>query len=496
MAAHYVVLRPNINRKNLARFAMLAAMAASTHYDTVIIGAGMSGLAAGIRLAYYEKKVCVLDRHTMPGGLNSFYRLGRRDFDVGLHAMTNYAPRTVRHAPLNKLLRQLRLDYDELALCPQRESSVKFPGVTLRFSNDFALFASEVGEKFPKQADGFARLVQHIQAYNDVDLNAQPASARTVLIDFITDPLLTDMILCPLMYYGSADVGDMDFSQFVIMFKSIFCEGFSRPRVGVRQVIGTLLKKYKACRGELRMGAGIKRLEVRGDNVTAIELDDGSQLTADTVLSSAGFVETMRLCSDAVNAETTSGAPEPGRMTFMESIAVLDREPASYGHTETIVFFNNSERFDYRPAAELADPRSGVICCPNNFQYEQALPEGIVRVTNIANYGRWRALSEDDYVARKRDWYDRSVAEAVKFVPDFRKFVTFIDTFTPRTIEKFTGHINGAVYGSPRKLRDGRTRVKNLFLCGTDQGFLGNIGAMLSGISMANLHVLQRSGRS
>ena len=469
-------------------------MALSTHYDTVIIGAGMSGLAAGIRLAYYEKKVCVLDRHTMPGGLNSFYRLEGRDFDVGLHAMTNYVPRTVRHAPLNKLLRQLRLDYDEFALCPQLESSVKFPGVTLRFSNDFALFESEVREKFPKQADGFERLVRHIKGYNDTDLNAQAASARVVLKDFITDPLLTDMLLCPLMYYGSADVDDMDWAQFVIMFKSIYCEGFSRPRAGVRQVISALLKKYKACHGELRMGRGVKHMTLSGDSVATIELDNGDELTADTVLSSAGFVETMRLCGH--------GGPhhhdQAGRMTFMESISVLDRQPASFGHTETIVFFNNSERFDYRPAEDLADPRSGVICCPNNFQYDQPPPlgEGIVRVTNIANYEKWCALSKDDYAARKREWYARCAAEAVRFVPDFRPYVKFIDTFTPRTIEKFTGHINGAVYGSPAKFRDGRTRVKNLFLCGTDQGFLGIVGAMLSGISMANLHVLQRSGRT
>jgi phytoene dehydrogenase-like protein len=455
----------------------------------------MSGLAAGIRLAYYEKKVCVLDRHTMPGGLNSFYRLEGRDFDVGLHAMTNYVSRTVRHAPLNKLLRQLRLDYDEFALCPQLESSVKFPGTTLRFSNDFALFETEVREKFPKQGDGFQRLVRHIQGYNDTDLNAQAASARTVLKEFITDPLLTDMLLCPLMYYGSADVDDMDFPQFVIMFKSIYCEGFSRPRAGVRQVISTLLKKYKACRGELRMGRGVKRLTLRDDAVTAIELDNGDELTADTVLSSAGFVETMRLCSAAGDVDNAA-APAPGRMTFMESISVLDRQPASYGHAETIVFFNNSERFDYRPADDLADPRSGVICCPNNFQYDQPLDEGIVRVTNIANYQKWCALSDTDYTTRKREWYTRCVAEAVRFVPDFRPYVKFIDTFTPRTIEKFTGHINGAVYGSPAKFRDGRTRVKNLFLCGTDQGFLGIVGAMLSGISMANLHVLQRSGRT
>ena len=63
--------------------------------------------------------------------------------------------------------------------------------------------------------------------------------------------------------------------------------------------------------------------------------------------------------------------------------------------------------------------------------------------------------------------------------------------FTPLTIERYTGRINGAIYGAPRKHRDGRTRWENLFLCGTDQGFLGITGAMLSGISMANLHMLK-----
>ena len=80
----------------------------------------------------------------------------------------------------------------------------------------------------------------------------------------------------------------------------------------------------------------------------------------------------------------------------------------------------------------------------------------------------------------------------IGFLPDFRDSVVFLDTFTPKTIKKFTGHANGAVYGSPVKIRDGKTPVRNLFICGTDQGFLGIIGATLSGISMANLHVLQK----
>ena len=64
------------------------------------------------------------------------------------------------------------------------------------------------------------------------------------------------------------------------------------------------------------------------------------------------------------------------------------------------------------------------------------------------------------------------------------------DTFTPTTIKRFTGHENGAVYGAPDKRKNGATHLKNLFLCGTDQGFVGIIGAMFSGILVANRHLL------
>src|SRR6478609_2740106 len=118
-------------------------------YDAIIIGAGLSGLAAGIRLAHYEKRVCILERHTTIGGLNSFYRLGGRNYDVGLHAVTNFTPKGAKRGPLARLLRQLRLAWDDMSLSPQVGSRISFPDVTLDFNNDFALLESEIARKFP-----------------------------------------------------------------------------------------------------------------------------------------------------------------------------------------------------------------------------------------------------------------------------------------------------------------------------------------------------------
>ena len=38
----------------------------------------------------FEKKVLLLEKHYVVGGLNSFYAKGSKKFDVGLHALTNY----------------------------------------------------------------------------------------------------------------------------------------------------------------------------------------------------------------------------------------------------------------------------------------------------------------------------------------------------------------------------------------------------------------------
>lgn len=473
----------------------------ASHYDVAIIGAGMSGLAAGIRLAHFGKKVCIFERHNTPGGLNSFYSFDGRKYDVGLHAMTNYVPPGVKGTPLGKLLRQLRIDREEFKLCPQKQSRIAFPGCSLKFTNDFAVLDAEVAERFPRQVDGWRALVKTVRAYDDVSLDAKPASAREIVARHITDPLLTDMLFCPVMYYGSAQEHDMEFGQFVIMFKALYLEGFARPLEGVRVIIRVLLEKFRQAGGERRMKCGVARIIEEQGRAARLILDSGEEVTAGQVISSIGAPETAALCRSGFTPDASGLNPDRqniGRLTFIETITVFNRQPAEWGWgDDTIIFFNDSDRFDYAQAKQQVDLRSGVICLPNNFNYGGAtLPEGILRVTCLANYDRWASLPEETYQADKQRWFAEVTRSARRFLPAVDDAVlsraqVVTDMFTPRTIKKFTGHLNGAIYGAPHKIRNGRTHLSNLYLCGTDQGFLGIVGAMLSGISMANYHVLQ-----
>lgn len=457
-----------------------------SEYDVLIIGAGMSGLAAAIRLSLFDVRVAVLEKHFVPGGLNSYYRRGGFDLDVGLHAMTNWPEGAGRHAPLPKLLRQLRIQADEFDLAPQLGAEIRFPGRTLHFSNDFSLLENEISREFPAQIDGFRKLTETIINLDDTSLQHGFVSARERLTSFITDPVLVDMLLCPLQYYGSANENDMDFSQLAIMFKSIFREGFCRPREGVRRLLSVLTERCDRQGVDIRYRAAVKEILTVDQKATGVRLENGEELQAPLILSSAGAVETWRL----IKGGSVPTSPATGMLSFVEVIACLDQDPAEFGFNPTIVFHNTSDQFTYARPDRLVDTRSAVICCPNHFQFPEPLSGGMLRLTHMADYDSWLALDPQQYKAAKQDLLDRSLDFFAELAPGCGDHIRFIDVFTPLTVERFTGHVRGAVYGSPEKFRDGATPWNGVKLIGTDQGFLGIVGAMLSGISMANLHGL------
>lgn len=457
-------------------------------YDAIIIGAGLSGLAAAIRLSHFGKKTLVLEAHHTPGGLNSYYFRQGKEIDAGLHAMTNFVPAGTRGAPLTKLLRQLRLRHEDLDLVEQSQSSIVFPETKLVFDNSFATLQQQVADKFPQEQDGFAALTAELAELNETSLDARPESARAHIDRHIHDPRLRDMLLCPLMYYGNSAEDDMDWTHFAVMWKSVFGSGFARPRKGMRHILGLLTQKLRENGGELRLGAKVDRLEIGAGDVESVVLASGEELQADLILSSAGWVETLRLCGDDYPEEA-------GQLSFAEMILFLDTPPAELGLKESIVFFSCEEPFTFRCSGGILDDGSGVVCCPENFRYDPPLADHTVRVTMKAGYPAWKRLAPREYAAAKAQAGQIMLSCAAQFMPDIAAHVTFTDLFTPLTIERYTGHVNGAIYGAPHKRRPAHTPYENLFLIGTDQGFLGIVGALLSGITVANLYGLGEESR-
>lgn len=453
-------------------------------WDVIVIGAGMSGLGAGIRIAMSGQKVLILEQHNAIGGLNSFYLKDRIKYDVGLHALTNFVPQGSKGHPLNKLCRQLRIPYETLQLEEQRTSSILFPETELTFNNDFNYFLEQIDKNFPKEVDHFRNLDATIMSFSETELSGPGfISARKELDKYIQNPLLKEMLLLPLFYYGSAHVNDLDWRQFAILYKAIYKEGFARPAGGVRTILKLLRDRLRELGGTLKVKAKVRSLQ-ENDTTVEVKLETGEILRTKQVLSSAGYYETLRL----LRAETPT---QSQLLSFAETITTFDASPAKMNLDKTIVFFNTSPIVDYSPCCDLVDFRSGVLCVPENYGSKCDKPTTTLRTTHLAGYNPWKQLDRETYISQKKRLLQQSRENALKLLKcPSMPAVLAEDMFTPLTIERYTGHSSGAIYGSPQKYRNGNIGYKRVFICGTDQGFLGIVGALLSGISMANYHCL------
>ncbi|MFW2366417.1 MAG: phytoene desaturase family protein [Desulforhopalus sp.] len=457
----------------------------------LVIGGGLSGIAAAIRAARFTPDVLLLEKHTRLGGLNSYFYRNKLLYETGLHAITNYAEPKDKRAPLNRLLRQLKIKRSQLSFCQQYQSEILFHNCeTLTFSNDYQLLESQITSKFPKSADKWRELLLFLEEFNPFSI-VPFRSAKRFLLDRLNDPLLVEMILCPLMYYGSSCEDDMDLNQFAIMFQAIYLEGMFRPQGSIKDFLDLLIAHLRSLGGHIRKNAGVKKIHNSRDCVTAVELESGEVIECDNVVSTIGHLETLNLLDTNQQPQDKSAH----RLGFIENIFQLpDSSTPRLPTDKTIIFYNKGECFAYRQPETFADFASGVNCFPGNFQDFIKPPHREIRSTHLANYGLWRDIEKqrEAYEKEKSRVSGQSLQCLEEVVGEFGSSVTYSNCFTPVTIKRYTSKIDGAIYGSPVKIKDGDIGFSNLYLAGTDQGFLGIIGSMLSGVSIVNQHILNR----
>ncbi len=448
-------------------------------------------MAAAIRVARFNPHVLLLEKHSRLGGLNSYFYRNKRLYETGLHAITNFAGQKDKKAPLNRLLRQLKLQRKDFTFCEQYQSEVIFRGCTsLKFSNDPLLFQSEISSKFPQAGDKLPILLDFI---NDFDpfTPAPFRSAKKFLQEILKDPLLTDMILCPLMFYGSSHEDDMDLSQFAIMFRAIYLEGMFRPQGTIKDFLDLLIAHFLELGGQIKTSCEVKKIIHHKGTAVGVQLIDGEEIECDYLLSTIGRDETMILLGQSPDARMRGLE----RLGFVENIyQIPDQASAHLTKDKTIIFFNETDHFSYRNPDDFVDFSSGVICFPGNFHGLKTQDLMEIRSTHLASYSKWKELSKDParYNNQKRHTLYGSCQHLENIVGSFASNIVYENSFTPVTIERYTSKIGGAIYGNPTKTKDGNIGFKNLFLAGTDQGFLGIIGSMLSGISIVNQHILPK----
>lgn len=301
----------------------------------LVIGAGLSGLAAACHLLGDGHEVTVLEREDQVGGRAGVLLQDGYTFDTGPVVMTmpDLLARTVAAAGSNlaDLLTLERLD--------PGYRTVHSDGTELRVRADMADLRAEIAAVCgPSQAAGFDAFLGWLETlhetefapfidtnYNSLlDLLAQPRAAARLLrlgafgtLDgavrrFFTDPRLHKVFSFQALYAGVSPRQARALLAVIAYMDTV--RGVWFPRGGMHAIPRALAEAVTRAGGIIALGQSVTGLERdAGGAVRGVRLADGSALSADAVVCTLDLpVAYERLLRDLTPPRTaTRGAYSP-----------------------------------------------------------------------------------------------------------------------------------------------------------------------------------------
>jgi phytoene desaturase len=268
----------------------------------VVIGAGLGGLAAGIRLAARGFHVTVVEKRGQAGGRAGVFISEGFTFDTGPTVIT---------APF--LLDELwavagRRREDDLELIPVDPFyRLRFhDGSTLDYRADPAAMAEAISAFSPEDVDGYERFVRDSKAIYEVGferLADVPFDSLWSMLRIVPKMVqlrsfqsvyafvsryVRDERLRILLSFHPLLVGGNPFTTTSIYTLITFLErnfGIWFPRGGTYAMVEAMTALFESLGGELRTGAEVTEIAVERGRATGVRLAGGARLPAEWVVS-------------------------------------------------------------------------------------------------------------------------------------------------------------------------------------------------------------------
>ncbi len=479
--------------------------------DTIVIGAGVGGLACAARLALRGQSVLVLDQHFLPGGYCTSFHRGGYTLDACIDALGGAAPgsqfcRVLDACDVLPRVRFRRLD-------PIRENV--FPGFSVEVPASMDAYEALLARRYPRQQQGlhelFVTLREMLQGLLMVPVEAIwdggefervfPALSkwrrrtwRELLDAHLDDEELMSVLSERCSYVGlpPSRVAALSMAAMLVTY---FEGGTWRVEGGYQRLADAFVDAIRATGSRVVLGVKVERLLVEGGRVTGVVLADGREVRARRVVSNADARATLLqlLGREHLPAETADAvAARPPSLSFVVVHLGLARDLSTISLASSIGYFpgGSVERgFAFaKPIAEDPDLAMGIIV-PTNEDRSLA-PEGrsILSIHYLCPSDRVA-----DWSAQKESIARDLVRRAESLVPNLLDGAEFVSVATPYTMWRYTLNENGAAYGfeqTPERysvlkhLR--RDLPPGLHLCGhwTDWGG-GVVAATCSGFEEA-----------
>ena len=345
----------------------------------VVVGAGLGGLSAALRLAGAGRRVTLLERADVPGGRAGLLADRGYAFDTGPTVLT--MPHLLADA-LACVGEQLT---DWLDLVPvQPLYRAYYPdGSSLDVHGDVDAMADEITRVCgPREAAGYRRYVDFVSALyrlqmrDFIDRNIDSPHqlitsdlARLAALggfrklaprvgQFLRDPRTTRVFSFQAMYAGVSPYDALALYAVIAYMDSV--AGVYFPRGGMHAVPRALAGAAEKHGVELRYGTEVTRVETRGRRAVAVLTADGERIACDAVVLNPDLPIARR---------DLLGAPLHRRLRYSPScFLLLAGSRAAYGRAaHHTIHFGRSWRRTFSELVDegrlMSDP-SFLVTCP------------------------------------------------------------------------------------------------------------------------------------
>jgi prolycopene isomerase len=481
-----------------------------TSYDVVVIGGGIGGLSAAACLARAGQKVLVIEQSTGVGGYAHAFTRGPYTFDPAMSVF----PQGHDHALPVALLDWLGVR-DQCRFVPL-ESNYRavFPGFEIATPFGLEEFTEAHCERFGKHAAKLRAFFQlcsqmHHEAHvlppqlrmADLDEAARrfpvlfryiKATTGQVMDEYFDDPLLKAVVGVSWPYLGSPP-SRLDFVTFSTVL-SVYLEGCFYPEGGFQSLANALLAGMQRSGGELVLGRTAARILISGGRASGVELEGGEIVRAGTVISNADATTTFE---DMVG-EQHLPAGFMKRLRRMKpspsAVVVFIATSLDLGQMGAVHEVFRPLHIDHDRAYQdvLAGRPGGMFGTVPTLASPSLAPDGehLLIIRSLAPYDIGRPWKGEMQA------YTDQVLDAFEPVyPGLRDSITYIETASPRALERHSRNRNGAAYGwenIPTQTGGKRsphvTPLDGLLLSGhwTQPG-TGSLRALVSGMHTAQL---------
>lgn len=269
---------------------------------TVVIGAGLGGLAAAIRLRARGHQVLVLEAMDQPGGRAAVFRRDGFTFDAGPTVIT--APYLIQE--LFTLAGRDWRDYLELLPVDPFYRIMFADGTTFDYTGDEERLLAQIREFEPRDVEGYRRLAAHAERIFDIgytQLADVPFGRAWDMIRIIPQMIrlgnhrsvygqvaryLRDERLRQAFSFQPLLVGGNPFRVTSIYLLIHWLErkwGVWFARGGTTEIVQALVRLLEEMGGELRLRSPVREIAVAGGRVSGVYTEDGEHIPADVVVA-------------------------------------------------------------------------------------------------------------------------------------------------------------------------------------------------------------------